>query len=217
LSLSFVIPTRNEVERLSILLPQICEKYPESKIYIIDTPTLETPLSVTKALVERYGAEIIELQAGFGSCLVLGLKHAKTHSDYIITMDADHDINSAGLMYETLTITGDDLAIGIEDSKRLPRMAMNVFLKNLLGIYQKNPTCGLRCYRSELINKILPKQPDEWFFIQIELLYNAIQSGAKVIEVPFPYKAHGKATENFNSYKRFFVGLLKLYLKTITS
>lgn len=214
MSLAFVIPTRNEVERLSNLLPQIKEKYPLAKIFVIDTPTQKTPLSKTLEVTNKYGAECMGFPFGFGICLALGLKWASPQVDYIITMDADHDLTSAGLMYDALKNSPDyDLAIGIEDSDRVQRKAMNVLLKNMLGITLKNPTCGLRCYRSIMMESIVDR-PDEWFFIQIQLIHNAIKTGYKIIEIPFPYKEHGKATENFKSYSRFLFSLIKTYLKT---
>ena len=216
MSLAFVIPTRNEVDRLSLLLPQIREKYPDSKIFIVDTPTLKTPFPDTSVVAYKYGAEIIGFPAGFGVCLALGLKWAAPQSDYIITMDADHDLESAGLMYNALLKSPEsDLAIGIENSDRIQRKAMNVLLKSMLGINLKNPTCGLRCYRSSMMESIVDK-PDEWFFIQIQLIYNALDRGFKIIEVPFPYKEHGKATENFKSYRRFITSLVKFYFRKWT-
>lgn len=217
MSLAFVIPTRNEVDRLSVLLPQIREKYPDSKIFVVDTPTKKTPFSVTSEVAYKYGAEIIGFPSGFGVCLALGLKWASPKSDYIITMDADHDLVSASLMYDALIKSPEyDLAIGIESSDRIQRKAMNILLKNMLGINLKNPTCGLRCYRSSMMESIVDK-PDEWFFIQIQLIYNALERGFKVVEVPFPYAPHGKATENFKSYRRFFISLLKFYWKQTSS
>ena len=217
MSLAFVIPTRNEVDRLSLLLPQIREKYPKSKIFIVDTPTKKTPLSKTLAVANSYGVEVIGFPAGFGLCLAIGLKWASPRSDYIITMDADHDLASASSMYEALLDSPEsDLAIGIEDSDRIQRKVMNILLKSMLGINLKNPTCGLRCYRSSMVESIVDK-PDEWFFVQIQLIHNALDRGFNVVEVPFPYKEHGRATENFKSYRRFFVSLLKFYWKQIAS
>jgi glycosyltransferase involved in cell wall biosynthesis len=216
-SLAFVIPTRNEVDRLKVLIPQIRDRYPDSKIFIVDTPTLKTPLYDTLEVASKYGAEVIGFPAGFGVCLALGLKWASPRSDYIITMDADHDLASASLMYNAVRDSPEhDLAIGIENSDRIQRKAMNVLLKHMLGITLKNPTCGLRCYRSSIVESIVDK-PDEWFFIQIQLIFNALERGVNVVEVPFPYKDHGKATENFKSYRRFFVSLFKFYLKHMSS
>ena len=212
MSLAIVLPTRNESERLKTKLHEIKQVFPNANILIVNTP-MENDL--TKEIVDFNGANYVESKERFGKSLVYGLSLSKGY-DYIITMDADHDPKSAKLMYDSLYASPEhDLAIGIEDSTRIQRNVVNIMMKILLGISLKNPTCGLRCYRGSIIPFILPTEPDEWFFIQIQLVYLVLKVGRvtdkpnNVLQVPFPAAEHTGVTENYNAYKRFFTSLLK--------
>jgi hypothetical protein len=216
MSLAIVIPTRNESERLKTKLPEIQKVFPDAKILIVNTPVEN---DTTRQVVESFGVNYVESKERFGKSLIYGL-HLCRLFDYIISMDADHDPFSANLMYQALKQNPKkDLAIGIEDSTRIQRNVVNGMMKVLLGINLKNPTCGLRCYRGSIIPHITPTEPDEWFFIQIQLVYFTIEFGKKtgvidnIIQVPFPASEHTGVTENFNSYKRFFTGLIKFTLE----
>ena len=219
MSLAIVIPTKNEYERLKLLFPQLQQIIPEADVFIINTPT---PNDETKQLAEFFKAKYVENSAGFGTCLALGLLLSKGY-DYVITMDADHDPVSARLMYTTLLNMPKtyNLAIGIEQSKRIQRDVVNFLLNEMLGITQRNPTCGLRCYRGLSLQYIIPDKPDEWFFIQIQLLYNTIKYGEKmkkgesIEQVPFPPAHHTGITENNRFYKLFFTSLLKLWFTEV--
>jgi cellulose synthase/poly-beta-1,6-N-acetylglucosamine synthase-like glycosyltransferase len=212
MSLAIVIPTRNESERLKTKLPEIRSVFPDAHILIVNTPV---EYDKTKKIVELNDDIYVESKHRFGKSLTYGLYLCRDY-DFVISMDADHDPKSAELMYKALSSNKQfDLAIGIEDSKRIQRDVVNVMMRILLGLKLENPTCGLRCYRGSIIRHIIPREPDEWFFIQIQLLYNTIKLGKKAgkgtnyIQVPFPAAEHTGVTENFNSYKRFFTSLLK--------
>jgi glycosyltransferase involved in cell wall biosynthesis len=217
MSLAIVIPTKNESERLKTLFPELYNVIPQVDVVIVNTPV---PNDTTKQVAELYNAKYIENPSGFGKCLSQGLLLCQDH-DYVITMDADHDPNSAKLMYNTLQKMPEtyDLAIGIEQSSRIQRDVVNALMSEMLGITQKNPTCGLRCYRGLTIPHIVPQNPDEWFFIQIQLLHNIIKHGKKmgkkenIVEVPFPPAHHTGITENTKFYRLFFTSLLKLWFK----
>ena len=212
MSLAIVIPTRNESERLKTKLPEVKQVFPSADILIVNTPVED---DTTKDIASLYDVKYVESKDRFGKSLAYGLYLCRDY-DFVISMDADHDPKSAELMYKALSSNKQfDLAIGIEDSKRIQRDVVNVMMRVLLGLKLKNPTCGLRCYRGSIIRHIIPREPDEWFFIQIQLLYNTIKLGKKAgkgtnyIQVPFPAAEHTGVTENFNSYKRFFTSLLK--------
>lgn len=217
MSLAIVIPTKNESERLKGLFSELQKILPEADVCIVNTPT---PNDETKQIAEFFKAKYVKNPSGFGKCLSQGLLLCQGY-DYVITMDADHDPNSAKLMYDTLQKMPQsyDLAIGIEQSSRIQRDVVNALMSEMLGITQKNPTCGLRCYRGSILKEIVPHNPDEWFFIQIELLYNIIKYGKKqnkgenITQVPFPPAHHTGITENTKFYRLFFTSLLKLWLR----
>lgn len=218
MSLAIVIPTRNEFERLLTKIPDIKEVFPEAEILIVNTPVENDK---TKELTEFQHIKYVESKERFGKCLVYGLYLCKGF-DFVITMDADHDPNSAKLMYDAIKDSPKyDLAIGVEDSKRIQRDVVNVFLGLLADVDQKNPTCGLRCYRGSVIPYIIPEKPDDWFFIQIQLLYYTLKFGRmsnrhkNVVEVSFPAAEHTGITENAEFYKKFVISFLKFFFENI--
>jgi dolichol-phosphate mannosyltransferase len=201
-----VLPTYNERENITLLIPRIrwaCSELPyEVCVLVVDDNSPDGTSNAVRELQEK--CENIYLingeKQGLGVAYKRGIRYAITQlgADVVMEMDSDfsHDPNDIPRLLSKLESS--DFVIGsryipggsIPDEWGFVRKANsrwgNIFARYVAGIPRvRDCTAGFRAIRTSVINGIdIESIEGNGYSFQISLLYNAIASGAHVVEVP---------------------------------
>ena len=226
-----LIPTYNERDNLSKLIPKIFEEYPDIHILVIDdnspdgTPNLLKELS-SKYKNLRYVVRVGE--RGLGTALLRGYREALKHGyRYLIQMDADlqHDPKYIKDILERL-IDGCDLVIasryvaggGVEGWSLLRRIvskAANMYSRAILGIKVRDATSGYRGFKLDSLGRIIDDiKYSRGYVIQVETVYRFSQAGMRICEVPFIFRERerGSSKLGITTILEFFIKVIRLKL-----
>jgi dolichol-phosphate mannosyltransferase len=230
-----VLPTYNEAENISILLPWIFKQ--TAKITTHDLHVLvvdDNSPDGTGDVVKNFMKEFSNLhlltggKKGLGAAYKRGISHAieKLKVEIIFEMDADLQHNPDMIpIFINLYNQGFSLVIG---SRFLPgaemidmslyRKFLSLFGNWLIRFFGGLPrlrdlTSGYRCIDARLIKKCdFSKLSTTGYAFQTSLIFELLRNGAKVIEVPinFPERRHGVSKLSFPDQLEFLVNLIKI-------
>jgi hypothetical protein len=131
---------------------------------------------------------------GYGKSLVEGLRLAyhTFNCDYIIEMDVDHSVHEVKNLFDYTKENDLDMCVGNEQAKWKSERRVACWLANffLVNSIVGHPTCGLVCFRKEVLSSIPWKHiKSNRDFVHIELLYWAKQGKFKIGE--YIFSGHG--------------------------
>jgi len=219
-SVSIIIPTLNEAENLSRLLPEIKRVLSEYKyeIIVVDKHSPDG----TADIARKNGVKVLYDDKGKGSALVKGLKAAK--GDIIISMDADLSHRPKELKLLILGIeTGYDVCMGSrfltgggsDDMPMLRRIGNKFFVMLVNAFYHAHYSdlCyGYRSFSKGAARKL--KLNSNGFGIETEISIKAVKAGLKVIEIPSFEKKRDNGEGKLNSFRDGYI-ILKTIFKNI--
>lgn len=165
-SLSFVIPVFNEAESLRELHAQLCTATSslsqEIEIIFIDDGSTDASWSEIER-IHSSDARVsgIKFRRNFGKAAALQAGFAAANGDRIITLDADLQDDPAEVHHLLSKIDeGFDLVSGWKRvrhdpwHKVLPSRVFNGMVAKLTGVKLHDINCGLKAYRSEVLQEI---------------------------------------------------------------
>jgi dolichol-phosphate mannosyltransferase len=203
-----VLPTYNEAENLEPfvrqVLPRLAAAAPEHHVLIVDDSSPDG----TGEIADRLAAELEPVHVlhraekdGLGRAYAAGFERAlREGAGLVLQMDADfsHDPDSVPSLIAAARQS--DLVIGsryvpgggVADwglGRRLLSRGGSWYARTVLGVQVRDLTGGFKCFRRELLERLdLSRLETAGFGFQIELTYRAIQSGARVGEVPIHFR-----------------------------
>lgn len=199
-----VIPTFNEAENLSRLLPQLLEL--KLDILIVDDGSSDRTQDVVRDF--KFQSNRVELLArtakmGLGSAYRDGFAQV-LNRDYevVIQMDADgsHRVADLHRMIERLQSDSRiELLIGSRwvqggavqnwpKHREILSRTANFYSKMMLGFTVRDSTSGFRIYRADLLRKMkLNLIESEGYAFQIEMTRAATNAGAQIAEIPITF------------------------------
>jgi dolichol-phosphate mannosyltransferase len=138
---------------------------------------------------------------GLGRALVAGFGHALGGPyDRIFTMDADfsHDpaylpalrraTESADLAFGSRYVRGGGV-VGWGPLRQIVSRGGNLYARTILGMPFHDLTGNYRCWRRRALERIaLDTLRSDGYVFQIEILYRAFRSGARMVEVPIVFR-----------------------------
>ncbi|MFA6322196.1 MAG: polyprenol monophosphomannose synthase [Candidatus Buchananbacteria bacterium] len=227
-----VIPTYNEKENLSQLLPQVFDlKIEGLNVLVVDDNSPDG----TGDFIEKSRAGNLRLhalhrpkKAGLGTAYVDGFTYALSQgADYIFEMDADLSHNPKYLPDFLAAIKDADLVLGSRYIKnggvrnwnlarRLISRFGNVYARIILGLPFKDLTGGYKCYRRQVLEKIgLNDLSSVGYNFQIETTYKTYLANFKIVETPiiFTERVKGKSKFSFKIILESFLKVAQLRLK----
>ena len=197
-SLGVVIPTFNEAERIRGLLPELHERFKDDydlRVVVVDDLSPDG----TGEIAKQHGAIVPplseRLRYGRSLCLGLCLAWYTLKCDLVAQMDADHPVDSLESLMKKMENEGCDLVVGREKGRwKMERKVTRWLCEHILRLKGvSHPTCGLRVWRGEVLER-LPwrhvKAKD--FSIQVELLFWAERNKFKICEAEFEGHKSGK-------------------------
>ena len=203
-SLTVVIPTYNERENLSALLPRVLVLGPGYRVIVVDDNSPDG----TGALADEFAAlypdriEVLHRRAkeGLGAAYVAGLHLAlERGSDLIATMDADHSHDPSDLPRLAAAAREADVAIGSRYApgggtqgwpwhRRFLSRFGGRYARAVLGVPINDLTGGYKVFRRETLAALgLEAIQSDGYAFNIEVTYRAWRRGARVAEVPIVF------------------------------
>ena len=205
----FVIPTYNEAENITLLLPRLAELYPNPNLLFLVVDD-ESPDS-TGRLVREFAATDARVhllegkKRGLGAAYVRGIRHAleELRAEVVVQMDADfsHDPADAGRLLARVA-AGADVCIGsryvpggsVDESWGFRRRQLSLWgnrlarwIAGLKGV--RDCTAGFKAIRASALRAAAVQEITVLgYAFQVALLHRLLHSGARVVEEPIYFR-----------------------------
>jgi len=226
-----IMPTYNERENITRIIPAVLEQDPRINMLIIDDNSPDgTGEIVDRIAAENPRVDVIhrEGKLGLGTAYVRGFKYSLQKGyDLTFEMDADfsHDPSYLPRMIATAE-EGYDLVIGsrwipgggIENwpksRERLSRWA-SIYTRIVTGLPVHDTTAGFQAFRRRVLEELeLDKIRSDGYSFQIETKFKVWRKGFWIKEVPIIFRDRELGESKINKkivYEAFFmVWLLRI-------
>jgi dolichol-phosphate mannosyltransferase len=202
-----LLPAYNEEPAIGPLLERARESLDGSDyhIVVVDDGSTDGTAAEAGKYLDRLPLTVLRrpTNGGLGAAMATGIAHVRRcrHAGYLVTMDADNT-QDPGLIPRMVAAaeSGADLvvasrfaaggeAIGVPFVRRLLSGGASLLFGLAIGASGvRDYTCGYRCYRMELIDRLAgrfhPLIRARGFPVMTELLAKAAAEGARCAEVP---------------------------------
>jgi dolichol-phosphate mannosyltransferase len=198
-----VIPTYNEAENISRIVPRVLEQGEGVEVLVVDdgspdgTGRLVREMMKTEPrihLIERAG------KLGLGTAYVAGFKYAIASGvDFVFEMDADFSHNPREIPRFLEQIADHDLVIGSRYAngvrvlnwpiqRLLLSYCANVYTRLITGLPLTDATGGFKCFRRRVLEAIdLDRIKSNGYAFQIEMSYKVWKKGFRLTETPIVF------------------------------
>lgn len=216
--LSLVIPVYNEVESLPALLEAIAGALAEidltAEVVAVDDGSTDGSFQVLEELAGRYTfLSAIRFRRNYQKAAALSAGFLEARGEIVITMDADLQDDPREIPNLLAALEGGlDLVSGWKKErrdpigKRLPSKLFNWVTSTVSGIHLHDFNCGLKAYRREVVDDVLPYLYGELYRYLPAIAHWA---GYRVGEIPVHHHPRRFGVSKFGS-KRFLSGFLDL-------
>lgn len=230
-----IIPTYNEKENISLMIPAVLDTYSDCHLLIVDDNSPDGTSTIVEEHLSRYPDRLFiekrEGKLGLGTAYIHGFKWALQRSyEYIFEMDADfsHNPNDLNKLYEQAT-AGIDLVIGSRYvkgvnvvnwpmSRVLLSYGASRYVRLITQMDIHDTTAGFVCYRRSILEKIdLNGIKFIGYAFQIEMKFKAWLLGARIKEIPviFTDRTRGKSKMSGSIINEAIFGVLKLKMVSL--
>ncbi len=200
MEVSVVIPTYNERENISRLIPEILRQDDRISVLVVDDNSPDGTADVVQAMAEKNNR--IRLlrrpgKLGLGSAYREGFAFALAQgAHYVIEMDADfsHDPDSIPeLLAKAETF---DLVIGSRYMngvsvvnwpirRLLLSYSASVYTRLITGLRISDCTSGFKCFRREVLESLdIASVSSDGYSFQIEMNFLSMEKGFTIGEIP---------------------------------
>ncbi len=200
--LSVILPAYNESHRIEENIQECCDTFSslgyDYEIIVVDDGSSDsTHLRALGARSKEPGRVRIvryEKNLGKGNALICGSAYAS--GDIVAFVDSDLELHPRQLpsFIETLVTKPCDVVIGSKlhplsdvqypKIRRLYSYCYYGLIRILFGLPIKDTQTGLKVFRREVLNDVLPRLLAKRFAFDIELLVNAFNRGFRLTDVP---------------------------------
>lgn len=206
-----IIPTYNEAENISSLIPEILSQDERVEVLVVDDNSPDGTGEIVSTLARNNSRiHLLERQGkmGLGSAYIMGFKYAIEHKyEYVFEMDADFSHNPDDIPRLASEIKGYDLVIGSRYvtgvnvvNWPIRRLLLSIFASRYVRFVTrmpvKDPTSGFKCIRTTVLEALdLDNILSDGYSFQIEIHYKIWKSGLRIKEIPivFTERRDGKS------------------------
>ncbi len=203
-----VVPTYDEIESLPGVLDRLLGALPDARVLVVDdaSPDGTGEWADARAAADpRIAVLHRPARSGLGSAYVDGFRWGLARgATALAQMDADgsHRPEQLGrLLARTAGPDRPDLVIGSRwvrggsvrgwpMPRRLLSRAGNLYIRAMLGMGVRDATAGFRVYRADWLARsgVLDRVGARGYGFQVEMTWEAVRSGAVVVEVPIAFE-----------------------------
>lgn len=199
-----VIPTHQEAENISVVIPRILDAVPDVHILVVDDASTDGTPDIAEQLDAGKNQISVLRRAtkdGLGNAYRVGFAWGlERNFDILCEIDADlsHDPKVLPELISPVVL-GAQLAIG---SRYIPggaiigwpykRLALsrwgNRYVALMLGLAINDATAGFRAFDAEIVRQcnLLDTRSDGYMF-QVETTYRLVRAGARIVEIPIVF------------------------------
>lgn len=205
-----VIPTYNEKENITRLIPEVLSQDPEVEVLVVDDNSPDGTGELVEGLTrENCRVHLLRRpdKMGLGTAYIAGFRYALARPDItcIFEMDADFSHRPKYIPDFLIAVEFADVVIGsryvpgggVENwgvSRKVLSKGGSLFSRYMLGLPVQDCTGGFRCYRREVLEAIdFERISSEGFGFQVEMLHQCHRKGFTIREIPivFPDREQG--------------------------
>jgi dolichol-phosphate mannosyltransferase len=200
-----VLPTYDEAENIEPLVEAVLAKLPGSaRILIVDDDSPDGTGQIADRLAELHENVAVlhrPRKEGLGPAYIAGFRRALAEgAGLVLEMDSDFSHDPAYIPRLLEAAQGADLVLGsryvpgggVRDWGPLRRAISrggSTYARLVLGLDVHDLTGGFKCFRREVLEAIdLDSVQARGYAFQVELTYQAIRRGFKVVEVPIVFR-----------------------------
>lgn len=210
-----IIPTYNERENITTIIPRVRTSVPEAHILVADDNSPDGTGAIADALaaqddhvhvLHRLGKE------GLGAAYLAGFAWGMEQGyEVLVEMDADGShqpeelprlldaLRDADLVLGSRWVPGGSVVNWPGHRKVLSRGG-NWYTRKALGIPLMDATGGYRAFRASTLRRLnLDGVDSAGYVFQVDLAYRALQSGMTVREVPIEFVERTVGTSKMSS------------------
>lgn len=213
MKLLVIIPTYNEIENITKIVPEVFKVIPQDAgILIVDDGSPDGTAAAVKKMQEEYKKRLNLLErkekSGLANAYITGFKWGFENGyDVLCEMDADfsHKPEYLPALYEAMQTN--DVAIGSRNIKggavegwsalrNFISKGGSLYSRLVLGCPVKDLTGGFNMWKKEALEKIgLDTIISKGYSFQIEMKYKAYEAGCAIKEIPiiFPDRKFGES------------------------
>lgn len=199
-----VIPTHQEAENISVVIPRILDAVPGVHILVVDDASTDGTPDIAEKLDDGKTQISVIRRAtkdGLGNAYRVGFAWGlERNFDILCEIDADlsHDPKVLPELISPVVL-GAQLSIG---SRYIPggaiigwpykRLALsrwgNRYVALMLGLAINDATAGFRAFDAEIVRRcnLLETRSDGYMF-QVETTYRLVRAGARIVEIPIVF------------------------------
>jgi dolichol-phosphate mannosyltransferase len=199
-----IIPTYNERENITRIIPAVLSQDPGLEVLIVDDGSPDGTGEIVDAMAEsnpRIHALHRAGKLGLGTAYVAGFKWAIARDyQYVFEMDADFSHNPERLPAFLEAIKSADLVLGSRYqngqvnvvnwpiSRLFLSYSANIYARRITGLNVADATGGFKCFRRRVLEAIdLDSVKSNGYAFQIEMTYRAWKKGFRIVEIPIVF------------------------------
>ncbi len=216
---SIILPTYNEAENLTELIPRIIALDPSYEIVVVDDGSPDGTAAVAEELGRRYPVKTLQrgMKRGLASAVIDGVRTTAS-GQTVVVMDADqsHDERIIPQLVASVE-AGSDIAIGsrfasggsTDDARprRLFSWAAKQVARFVLNVRVQDPMSGFFAMPRERFLAVAPKLKPRGFKILLDVLVRS--RPAHVAEIGFHFRPRAKGESKLTT------GIAREYFRMI--
>jgi len=198
---SVVIPVYNEAERIRNSLMEVRKTFDNFgcsyEVIAIDDGSSDNSYEILKKIKEEFPNLIVKKNSqnfGKGRALKKAFKYVK--GNLVVWLDADLDLHPFQIktFYDIMMLNKADIVIGSKlhpNSKlsypfhrKVISLCYYFLIRFLFGLPCHDTQTGIKLFKRNVLEKVLPRILVKKFAFDLEVLVNAHQLGFKIVEAP---------------------------------
>jgi dolichol-phosphate mannosyltransferase len=210
-----IIPTYNEYENISKIVPVVFEQDKSIHVLVVDDNSPDGTAGVVMEMMKKFKRLHLlqrEKKNGLGRAYIAGFNWALDNGyDFVVEMDADfsHDPAELHLLTDAMN-AGHDVVVGSRyihgirilnwDMKRFVMSYFgNVYARIATGVKIRDITGGYNLYTRKALEAInLAKITSNGYAFQIEMKSKAVFKKMSVVEVPIVFRDRFEGTSKMS-------------------
>jgi len=198
-----IIPTYNEAENITRLIPSVLSQAEGLHILIVDDGSPDGTAELVRTMMNGENRIHIlerERKQGLGTAYRAGFKYAIDHQyDYVFEMDADFSHNPNEIPNFLKAVENHDLVLGSRYisgirvlnwpmTRLLLSYFANIYTRLVTGLPLHDATGGFKCFRRKVLESIdLSRVKSNGYSFQIEMSFKAWKKGFSIQEIPIVF------------------------------